>query len=487
MKRILFFLCISLFIVSCKDDVKPSATDDLYKYVNNWVYQNMTDLYYWNITLPAIKSTSENPNDYFKSLKYQDDRFSAIFESYQDILNQLNGVSSAEIGFDFQLYKESANNDNVLGIVLYLKPGTPAKSLGIKRGDIFRKINGQQMTMTNYMTGINLLLDNSASASITFSNLKNNIFTDKTAITVNKAANYHENPVYLDTVYTIQSKKVGYLVYNFFTNDDGDKSMKYDLALNNAIGRFKQQNINELILDLRYNHGGMMSSAVNLASMLVPNLTANKVFTLTEYNQNYTNYFNSSDFKSKNSENPFINNFALTIDAISPSVASIPVQNVGNNLQRIIFLTGRGTASASEMVINGLKPYMSQPCVLIGDTTVGKNVGSTLVNDTKNLKNQWAFMPIILKYFNKDHFSDFTNGFAPNFVVADDYSHQLGDTQEGLLKKAISQISGIPVGAAKAAPLRRALVNSSIDFKRMGNGLVLKSKSTDSYLNRSRK
>ncbi|HEY6914955.1 MAG TPA: S41 family peptidase, partial [Paludibacter sp.] len=379
MKRILFlFLSLSVFLVGCKDE--PSETEQLNKYVNEWVYQNMEGLYYWNTSLPAFRSSTESPNDYFKTLKNKDDRFSAIFESYQDILNQLNGVSSSEIGFDFQLYTESQFNENVLGVVLYVKHGTPAEGMGIKRGDIFRKINGTQITVNNYSTVIDYLFDNSTSSNVTFSVYKNGAFTDNAPVTVKKAVNYNENPVYLDTVYTVQNKKVGYLVYHFFTNDPGDKSLKYDLELNNAIGRFKQQNITELVVDLRYNHGGMMSSAVRLASMLVPNLTTNKVFSYTEYNQNYTNYFNSAEFKSQTTENPFVNNFATTIDvaATTATTASYPVQNVGGNLQRIFFLTGRGTASASEMVINGLKPFL--PCVLIGDTTVGKNVGSTLVN-----------------------------------------------------------------------------------------------------------
>lgn len=486
MKRIFFLLCVSLLLVNCKDD-KPTAAQEQYKYVNDWIYQNMNSLYYWNTTLPAAKTSYDNPNDYFKTLIYKDDRFSAIFESYTDILNELNGVSAAEIGFNFQLWKESSTNDNVLGVVLYVKPGTPAQSLGIKRGDIFRKINGTQITMSNYSTVINYLFDSSASASVTFSTYQSGVFTDKAALTVNKASNYQEDPLFMDTVYTIQNKKIGYLVYNFFTNDPGDKSMKYDLELNSTIGQFKAQNITELIVDLRYNHGGMMTSAVNLASMLVPNLAADKVFTLTEYNQNYTEYFNSTEYTSKYSDNPFVNNFATSIDASYPSVTSTPVQNIGNNLTRIFFLTGKGTASASEMVINGLKPYLSS-VVLIGDTTVGKNVGSTLVHDVDNTSNQWAFMPIILKYFNKNHQSDFTKGFVPDYQVKDQSdNYQLGDTREGLLAKAISLITGLQTAPAKAAAVKRVPVNTSLDFRRIRNGLIMNNKATESYLNRNKK
>lgn len=155
---------------------------------------------------------------------------------------------------------------------------------------------------------------------------------------------------------------------------------------------------------------------------------------------------------------------------------------MGSNLQRIFFLTGKGTASASEMVINGLKPFF--PCVLIGDTTVGKNVGSTLVHDTENLKNNWAFMPIFLKYFNKDHLSDFTNGFAPDFFVEDDFKNQLGDTNEALLAKAIGQITGVKISAAKAPSFQRTNVKSSVDFKLIHDALIVENKSLDRFNHR---
>lgn len=408
-------------------------------------------LYYWTDKLPDYASNSGDPATYFKSLIYKDDRFSAIFESYQDILNRLNGVSSADIGFEFQLYRESNTNtntnSNVVGIVLYVKPGTPAATAGIKRGYMFRKINGKQITTDNYSELINNFYDSSASATITFASYSGATFTDLSPITLAKVTNYQENPVYLDSVYTVQNKKIGYLVYNFFTNDPGDDSYKYDLELNNAIAKFKQQNISELIVDLRYNGGGMVTSAIHLGSMLVPSLSASNVFTYTEYNKNYTDYFNSDEYKKQSSEDPFVDKFVTSITAKSQTYN---IQNVGNNLQRIFFLTGSGTASASEMVINGLKPYL--PCILIGETTVGKNVGSTLVHDEDNSENQWAMLPIILKYFNKNHESDFTNGFTPDYKLDDDYTHNLGDTNEALLAKALSVITGNTASAPALSP-----------------------------------
>lgn len=465
-KSVLFFMML-LLLVGCDEDLNDSKS--LNKYVNRWLYDNMSMLYYWNNELPAYKSSSESPDKYFETLIYQDDRFSAIFDNYTEILNSLHGVSEADPGFEFQLYRESESNNNVVGVVLYTKPGTTAAAAGATRGKYFRKINGTQITVDNYSDLIAAFNNGSASFTLTFTELLNGQWQDGATVTVTKVKNYQENPVYLDTVYIVENKKIGYLVYNFFSNDTGDETLKYDLELNEAFGRFKQEGISELIVDFRYNSGGMMSSAVHFGSMLVPDLAANKVFSYTEYNRNYTNYFNSDEFKKQNAGNPFVDYFATNISVSKPSAATIPVQNVGNQLNRVYFLTGRRTASASEMVINSLKPYIT--CVLIGDVTVGKNVGSTLVNDEENDKNDWAFMPIILKYFNKDRRSDFTTGFVPDFRVDDTYNYPIGDLRESLLNKAVIQItvSASLAPSVKKNPLK---LTSPVDLKPFGRLIV---------------
>lgn len=354
-KSVLFFMML-LLLVGCDEDLNDSKS--LNKYVNRWLYDNMSMLYYWNNELPAYKSSTESPDNYFETLIYQDDRFSVIFDNYTEILNSLHGVSEADPGFEFQLYRESESNNNVVGVVLYTKPGTTAAAAGATRGKYFRKINGTQITVDNYSDLIAAFTNATATFTLTFTEPLNGQWQDGATVTVTKVKNYQEDPVYLDTVYAVDSKKIGYLVYNFFSNDTGDETLKYDLELNEVLGRFKQEGISELIVDLRYNSGGMMSSAVHLGSMLVPNLAANKVFSYTEYNRNYTNYFNSDEFKKQNAGDPFVDYFATAIAVSKPSAATIPVQNVGNQLNRIYFLTGRRTASASEMVINSLLYYV---------------------------------------------------------------------------------------------------------------------------------
>lgn len=474
MKRLFIFLSVLATLTGCFSDVKEEMEAN--QYVNQWIHEYMSALYYWNDELPAYKSSYANPQVYFETLINEEDRFSAIFDDYQEIMNKLNGVTTSDVGFEFELFRESSANSNVIGVVVYIKPGTTASAMGVKRGDLFRKINGKQITVNNYRELINTFYDTSGKVTVTFTEYNGYAFNDQSPSSITKTLNYKEDPVYLDTVYTIQNKKIGYLVYNFFTTDSGDKTMQYDLEMNNALGRFNQANITDLVIDLRYNSGGMVTSAIHMASMLVPNLTTNKVLTYTDYNQNYTDYFNSNEFKQQYDVNPFIDNFATAIEVEKPAKHSYPIQNAGDRLQHIYFLTGRSTASASEMVINGLKPYIN--CVLIGDTTVGKNVGSTLVYDEENTKkNRWAMMPIILKYFNKDHQSDFTDGFVPDFLTADDYNHSLGDTREALLAKAISQITGVQQGVSKVKGLPIAgSANAGLWLKKRQRGLIVNTK-----------
>lgn len=437
MKKLLLFALLIFTFISCGDNANDEK--EFKAYVNKWTHEYMEALYYWNTQLPAYKKSYSEPNEYFRTLIYKDDRFSAFFENYDDLMNRLSGISPAEIGFEFKLYLESQTSNNVIARVLYIKPNTHAQTLGIERGDVVNRINGVKMTTENYRMALTALTDATASAKLGFATFNNNVFTDAAELTVNKSTNYQEHPLHLDTVYNIGNKKIAYFVYNFFTADPDDKSLRYDLALNALMAKFNSENVNEMIVDLRYNSGGMMSSATKLGSMLVPELSANKVFSYTEYNKNYTDYFNSAEYKKKYSNNPFVDNFVTNITVTSNNVQAI--NNVGAKLQRIFFLTGNSTASASEMVINGLKPYL--PCILVGDTTVGKNVGSVVVNDEENKLNKYAFMPIVLKYFNKDKKSDFTYGFIPDFYVKDDYNHQLGDINEGLLGKAIAEITGV--------------------------------------------
>jgi len=395
--------------------------------VNEWILQNMQIYYYWNNYIPTSTNTSLSPSPYFYSLLYTpEDRFSWIQENYLELLEQLSGIDT-EAGYDFVLsyYDTTVTPATVCGIINYIKKNSPAEDAGLKRGHIFTEINGQELNETNYSSLIEEIYSPHS--------LKIRDLTTETYKTVSLSVlKYQENPVLLDTIYNLPSKKIGYLVYNFFADDAGDGSNKYAIELNNIFGRFINQGIDELILDFRYNSGGSLSTATLLSSMvsgkgekdLFLYYDFNQIVT-AEYQRMYGNDFNKVYFAD------YIGN-SLKINKLS-------------NLTRLFVITGNRTASASETVINGLNPFID--ITLVGNTTYGKNVGSYTIYEedpTKRKYNKWGMQPIVVKLANANYFSDFGNGFTPNLKI-NEYKNEnmplkpLGDINETLLRATLEQ------------------------------------------------
>jgi C-terminal processing protease CtpA/Prc len=333
----------------------------------------------------------------------------------------------------------------VVGQVAYIKKGTPAESTDLVRGAWFNKVNGIQLTTSNYGSLMSVTDD-----QVTLG-LLNETYTDEgdfidfvegPSITIQTVAEYAENPVYMDSVYVIGSSRVGYLVYNFFAQDNGDESLDYDVAMNHVFGRFKNNHITDLVLDLRYNSGGRAISSQHLASMIVPGLDETEVFAFLRYNDYWNNYYIDKYGESE------LNTY-FTKSILKGSDVVEEINNVGSNLTRLYVLTGDFTASASEEIINGLKPYMD--VILIGETTYGKNVGSISIYEEDDPNNTWAMQLIIAKFFNSRGESDFTEGFEPDYPMMDTGIvgiKPLGDTTESLLNKALSLATGSQVAAS---------------------------------------
>jgi carboxyl-terminal processing protease len=208
----------------------------------------------------------------------------------------------------------------------------------------------------------------------------------------------------------------------------------YDYQLNEAFGKFKANGITDLVLDFRYNVGGSVQTAIRLASMITGQFNG-QLFAKEQWNAKITDYFN------KTKPEKLINNFVDKID-------STPINSL--NLTKVYILTSKGTASASELVINGLKPYMN--VVQIGDFTYGKNVASLTLYDSVDFSKQnintthkYAMQPIVFKLSNAAGFGDFTNGLAPTIALEESLQNlgTLGEVTEPLLKAAIANINGI--------------------------------------------
>lgn len=479
MKRAFFLLCLiipALVFISCEDDdpvsePDPGKTDKngvSIDYVNKWIHENMSVYYLWNTKIPSSRDYTLDPDDFFDSICYwydknhcpDGDRFSWIQEDYVDLMNSLNGVSSDELGFDFNLYLLDEEG-YLIGEILYVKKGTQAEKEGLKRGDLFYMINNVPLSIFNY---VEIFSSTKGSFSMTLvdvieENGNSYLTPGVTLRNLTTMSSYVENPVYYSNTYSIGGKKIGYLVYNFFAPDRGNNSGEYDAQLNDVFENFKSNNVTSVVLDLRYNSGGALSSSCILSSMLVKNLSKKEIFLKAEYNNLLTNEIKRTD-----------GNDAFNV-YFSEKVNGKTITNIGDNLEHICILTGEYTASASEMLINGLMPYMSSEITLIGDTTIGKNVGSITLYDEDNSKNKWGIQPIIAKFYNSAGKSDFTAGFSPEIYNPDleINKKELGDPNEALLKEAINHITGRTTLKSKVQTNSYVQINSSLEKKAWRN------------------
>ncbi len=469
MKHILIKIAALSFvlvqIIGCKTkEVTPTGDAA----VNNWVLANMQYWYYWNDKIPANTDKNLTPDKYFDSMLYKydatlrpdGDRFSWINPSAADLTASLSGESKST-GAEFQFYRK-ANTDELGARILYVFPGTPAAQAGLKRGDVVAKmaVDGTIITGANYSS----VLTSGSEIAFTIGTYDATSGFAATATTKTvKTLVLQEDPIFMDSVYVRNNKKIGYIVYNQFVKEpNGANNSLYDRKMDGIFAKFKATGVNELVLDLRYNPGGYLSSALNLASLIGRGISSNKLMYRTEYNKAVT-----PDITKQYGEKFFVTNF---IDK---------TENLGGNLSRVIILTSKRSASASEMIINALKPYM--PVFLIGDVTVGKNVGSITIKDDKNVI-KWGMQPIVLKTFNSANQSEFTAGFKPDMSVVESLAQPMvafGDLKDPLLNEAFFQILGSrPARRGIVEPLEidRQTVYSTIESKAGGSNMFVELK-----------
>lgn len=448
-------LIFSLLILpSCNKD-EPVHSNE---YVNNWIYTNMDFWYYWNTSLPAEPDKSQEHEAFFKSLLNSQDRFSWIQDNFQELTNSLQGVSK-EAGYEIALYRESPDNNIVLAQIIYIKPGSPASAAGLKRGDMITRINNQQITISNYQTLLGAIGENHTISFRTI-DLANQTFGTEESKNLTTVV-YAENPNFLNKILVYNDRKIGYYVYNLFSTGPTQTSTQYNTEMDQIFADFQSAGITDLILDLRFNSGGAETATTNLASLIGTGVDATKVFTIREYNAKVT-----AEIKA----DPQLGDGFLSVEFLNKA------QNIGSQLQnnRIYILTGTRTASASELLINGLRPYMD--VFLIGSKTVGKNVGSITLNEENDPQNTWGMQPIITKSFNSLMVSDYDTGFVPQVLLEDNslIVYPLGDPRERLLNRALQEITGLTdLGRVRPSKTLGAEVGHSLDLKKRSNVIVI--------------
>lgn len=440
MKKGLFLLfVITGFLTACRDKNVDPATD---LETSNWIVDQMKTWYYWNDKLPASPDLTLKPETLFNSLLYKydaaarpdGDRFSWIESDAEALKAELSGVSKTT-GMEFRLFYYPTGGTNIVGLVTYTLPGSPADKAGFKRGDIITRIDDKQLIASNYY---DLVYSNNAKKyTLGALNDKDSIVETTTKRDVTPIE-FQEDPVFYDTTFQYGSNIIGYVVYHqFIPGKNNSDAKEYDQKLDKVFASFKAKNVNSLVLDLRYNPGGYVSSATNLASLIGKGITTNDIFYSKEYNKTVTPVLEKQYGKDY-----FYEKFT------SKS------QSIGANLNNLVILTSSRTASASELLVNGLKPYMT--VTLIGDKTVGKNVGSITLSD-KSGKVKWGLQPIVTRSFNSLKQSEYYKGFTPDKEVREGLRlYPYGNTKDPLLASALETITGTPHVRQKADQLRTA-------------------------------
>lgn len=402
--------------------------------VESFIYNGLNEIYLYKANVPELADNyfqspndkteflagASSPEDLFEDLKASVDRFSFLTDDYQSLEDRFDGVSGAT-GIKFGIGRISGTN-NIFGIIRYILTGTSAENAGLERGNIFTEINGQKLTQNNFSD----LIDQS-SFTINVGHVENGeiILTDKEVSLSDDS--YTENPIYISKVFNIGGRKIAYLMYNSFTGN-------FDDELNMAFGDFKSAGVTDLILDLRYNGGGSVESAIDLSSMITGQFKG-KVFIKEQWNTKYQNFYEN--------QNPevLLNRFDDKIRS-GEQINSL-------NLSEVYILTSASSASASELVINGLDPYIN--VIQVGDNTVGKFQASVTLYDSEDFNKEgasenhsYAMQPLVFKSLNSVGKTDYVNGLSPDITYIENLNNLgvLGDENEPLLEKAINAILG---------------------------------------------
>lgn len=411
MKKFIIILFITITIISsCKKNVTPAViktdttdsltTDEL---ARDYLYAAMNQYYLWYKLMPVVVDTAyKDPYTLLDAMRYKTlDRWSFV-QTYDEYLATSTG---SFVGHGISMGLDSLTQ-TVRIAQIYTK--SPLYSKGVRRGWIVKKLNGTDLApvfIAKDAVTYNSLIGTST-AGITNTFLFQTPEGKDSTIVSTKAAFTLNTVILADTLH-LKTGITGHLVFDEFIPPS-------NADLQTAFAYFSLNNINNLIVDLRYNGGGDLSVLQNMASYVAGAAKFNTTFLTLTYNDKNTQYNVSYPFKTVS--------YPLTIS-------------------KLIVITTQGTASASEDFINGLKPVLD--VTTIGATTNGKPVGMNGIL----YKTDYAFFPITFNVVNSAGEGDFYKGFAPAKFVIDDITHDWNNRNEACLKEAIYYLENGTVSA----------------------------------------
>lgn len=427
----LFFLAIS--VTACFEDNDDNLQMASVLEIQDFIYRGLNYYYLYKADTPELANDAfgnqsdlndfldnyESPETLFDFLLSPVDRFSILVDDYIELENALSGVSENN-GMEYGLVLYPDGSGRVFGYVRYILPNSDASAAGLERGDIFNTVDGVQLTESNFASLLSATTYTIGLATFNGQEIQGT----GSSVTLTKEQ-YTENPVYIAKTLELEGQKIGYLMYNAFTRS-------FDPQLNAAFAQFQADGVTDVILDLRYNGGGSVETAKDLSSMVTGQFT-NQLF--------YSEIWND-DRQDAFAEDAFFDDRISTGESINSL-----------NLMQVYVITTRRTASASELVINGLDPYIA--VTQVGGTTTGKFQASFLLydapapgfsRDLANPAHTYAMLPLVFKTANANGVTDFVEGLAPDIEITEDYSNlgTLGDIDEPLLAATLNQIVSQP-------------------------------------------
>lgn len=469
-----------------ESNTKQTPTTNRRELTNDSLFLYAKQIYFWNTTLPSYDAFEPRKyktypldldnfsDELFNITKYSTfetvpgknySKYAYIVDNTESNGNQANSSSKLasldanDVGYDmgfvtFISYQISGTNYDTYVAGVY--PNSPAAKAGITRGTRITKIGNLNMAgdYNNIQPTLNALLNNGITTAL-FSGIRTDgsIFTD-VRLTISK---YNSSSVFTSKVITQGAKNIGYFAYSRFSVLTVGGKTPSDTKLDPVFAEFAAKGVTDLVIDLRYNGGGSVETAEYILNLIAPSTATGKM---------YQEFFNNTMKTGKATilaKQPLTDGSGKILYSPSGTMYTyndIDWSDAGNTynfskkgsltgVKNIVFLVSGGTASASEMLINCIKPHV-QSVKLVGKKTYGKPVGFFPIV----LENRYSAYIPSFETRNSRGEGGYYTGIAPDYLddgksnIFDDAMHDFGNPEESYLKTALSILAPVTQGVS---------------------------------------